>query len=81
VINLLDIRFPLLSIFSGEIFVDGGYVWPRAADFSLKKLRWSTGPGLLITLPSGIFRINYGFELKRAFDFSGGWYFGLGHAF
>lgn len=81
VINLFDIRFPLLSLFSGEIFVDGGYVWPQAGDFSLENLRWSVGPGLLITLPSGIFRIDYGFELKRSFDFKGGWYFGLGHAF
>lgn len=81
VINLFDIRFPLISLFSGEFFVDGGYVWPRAGDFSLEKLRWSVGPGLLITLPSGIFRIDYGFELRRSFDFKGGWYFGLGHAF
>jgi outer membrane protein insertion porin family len=81
VINLFDIRFPILSIFSGEIFVDGGYVWPKAGDFSLEKLRWSVGPGLLINLPSGIFRIDYGFELKRKFDFTGGWYFGLGYAF
>jgi len=81
VINLFDIRFPILSIFSGEIFVDGGYVWPQAGDFSLEKLRWSVGPGLLINLPSGIFRIDYGFELKRHFDFTGGWYFGLGYAF
>lgn len=81
VINLFDIRFPLVSLFSGEIFVDGGYVWPQAGNFSLEKLRWSMGPGLLITLPSGIFRIDYGFELKRSFDFKGGWYFGLGHAF
>lgn len=81
IINLFNIRFPLLSIFSGEIFIDGGYVWPRAGDFSLEKLKWSVGPGLLINLPSGIFRIDYGFELKRHFDFSGGWYLGLGYAF
>lgn len=81
VINLFDIRFPLLSLFSGEFFMDGGYVWPRAEHFSLDKLRWSVGPGLLMTLPSGIFRIDYGFELKRSFDFTGGWYIGLGHAF
>ncbi len=81
IINLFDIRFPLFSLFSGEIFVDGGYVWPSADNFSLEKLRWSVGPGLLLTLPSGIFRIDYGFKLKRSFDFKGGWYFGLGHAF
>lgn len=81
VINLFDLRFPLFTLFSGEIFIDGGYVWSNPRVFSLQDLKWSIGPGLLITLPSGIFRIDYGFELSRSFDFSGGWYFGLGYAF
>lgn len=81
VINLFDLRFPLFTVISGELFIDGGYVWSNPRDFSLKDLKWSAGPGLLVTLPSGIFRIDYGFELRKSFDFRGGWYFGLGHAF
>lgn len=81
VVNIFDFRFPLFSIFTGELFIDGGYVWPQLSDFDLGNLKWSAGPGLLITLPNGIFRIDYGFNLKRSFNFSGGWYLGLGSAF
>lgn len=81
VVNLFNLRFPFYYIISGEFFIDGGYVWPDFNDFNLKNARWSSGPGLLINLPSAIFRIDYGFKLDRSSGLDGGWYFGIGYAF
>lgn len=81
VINLINLRFPVFSFLSGEFFIDGGFTWPEPENFSFDDLKWSSGPGLLISLPASIFRIDYGFKLKWPFEFTGGWYFGIGHAF
>ena len=77
----LEYRFPLFSIISGELFVDGGTTFGSQANVPgnpgelLKKPGegFSVGTGLIVTTPVGPLRLEVASQ-----DFTGDWRFNLG---
>jgi len=71
-----ELRFPLLWIFSGAAFFEGGNVWERSQDikpgniFSFgngagyNDMRYSVGLGLRVGTPIGPIRLDYGWKLR-----------------
>ena len=71
-----ELRFPLLWIFSGAAFFEGGNVWERPEDikpgniFSFgngagyNDMRYSVGLGLRVGTPIGPIRLDYGWKLR-----------------
>jgi outer membrane protein insertion porin family len=73
----LEIRFPIVSIVSGGMFVDAGNVWSHPAEIKLSRLgdglrerefnplnvAFGMGLGLRVTTPVGPFRFDYGFKV------------------
>lgn len=59
-----ELRFPLIWLFMGEIFVDGGNVWKEINQFDYKEIRFSTGLGLALLTPFGPIRFDYGWKLQ-----------------
>jgi len=71
-----ELRFPLLWIFSGAAFFEGGNVWERPEDikpgniFSFgngagyNDMRYSVGLGLRLGTPIGPIRLDYGWKLR-----------------
>ncbi len=75
VVTNLEYRFPVLGIFGGTLFVDGGNVWERTTDFKWRQFyqasgvdgslgandyRWSYGVGVRVRTPIGPIRLDYG---------------------
>ena len=72
----IELRFPIIWIFSGATFFDGGSVWQRPEDIKPSKIfsfaggagyndmRYSAGFGLRIGTPVGPFRFDYGFKIR-----------------
>lgn len=56
-------RIPLFWLFTAEIFVDGGYVWPEVADFNVKDFKFTSGAGLVFMSPLGPIRFDFGYKL------------------
>jgi outer membrane protein assembly complex protein YaeT len=81
VTNIIDLRFKIYRFLYGELFVDAGSSWNSFADIQINNLRFSSGPGLILNLPTGLFRLNYGFKLNGATATMGGWNFGIGLPF
>ena len=77
----IEYRFPLFSIISGELFVDGGTSFGSQANVSgnpgsllLKPGQgFSVGTGLIVTTPVGPLRLEVASQ-----DFTGDWRFNLG---
>ena len=75
----VEYRFPLVSVFSGALFVDGGNVWSRPTEWKLdqlippepgtvldeNQLRWSAGGGVRLGSPVGPLRFDLGYRLYR----------------
>ena len=56
-------RIPLFWLFTAEIFVDGGYVWPEISDFNVNDFKFTTGAGLVFMSPLGPIRYDLGYKL------------------
>lgn len=60
-----ELRIPLLWLFMGEVFLDGGNVWTNVKMFQISAIRFSSGAGLALLTPLGPIRFDYGVKLRR----------------
>lgn len=65
VVTPLEVRFPLFWRFQGALFLDGGNAWRSPGELDLGDLRWAAGPGILLLLPFGVVRVDYGVQLDE----------------
>jgi outer membrane protein assembly factor BamA len=76
-----EARFPIYRWMRGVGFVDLGDVYPTTGDL-LKSVQVSTGAGIRLDTPVGLFRVDIGVPVNpRPIDPKWRFHFGLGHAF
>jgi len=72
----IEYRFPLWRKLGGNVFVDGGLVWPSWSEIRLKKAVVDIGWGLRYYLQNFVVRFDMGFSNEGV-----GIYFNFGHIF
>lgn len=65
VLTPLEVRFPIFWRFQGALFLDGGNAWRSPGEVNFGDLNWAAGPGVLLLLPFGVVRLDYGVQLKE----------------
>jgi len=67
----------------GLVFLDAGAVWSSFDEIDLGEIRYSVGPGVMVTVPYiGNVQIGYGYTLnKQEGDNDQGFYFTFGNVF
>jgi outer membrane protein insertion porin family len=60
-----ELRVPVWRDFGAVLFVDGGNVFRRVADFDMGELRGAVGFGVRYRSPIGPIRVDLGFKLDR----------------
>jgi outer membrane protein insertion porin family len=55
----LELRFPIIGIFSGAVFSDAGNVWRGSYEYHLSEVRYSAGLGLRVDTPIGPARLDF----------------------
>ena len=60
----VELRFPIIWRFGGEVFLDGGNLWREIGKLSLARMRYSGGAGLYFMTPMGPARLDYGYKLN-----------------
>ena len=58
----LEIRFPLVWLFGGEIFLEGGQLTDQVKNVALKSIRWGKGFGITFASPLGPIRLDYAYQ-------------------
>ena len=82
VLHLIDFQFPLVWRLRGAVFSDAGYLWQDLSSVNPGDLRFTAGPGLRLTTPIGLFRLDAGFQLQKPAQDNGyAFYFDYGAAF
>ena len=77
-----EIRFPVVGMFRGVGFVDGGNVFRSISDFSFTGLKGGIGLGLRAGTPFALLRLDFGMPFSRESGEPGGvWYFSFGQKF
>jgi outer membrane protein insertion porin family len=78
----LELRFPVAGSVGGDLFVDGGNVWPSWSDVAAGEMRWGAGLGVRVETPMGPFRLEYGWKLdRRDGESAGELFFSFGNPF
>ncbi len=78
----VELRFPIVWLLHGEVFLDAGNIWAELSDVRPADLRYSTGGGLALLTPIGPLRVDVGFKLNpRPGESRYEWHMGLGFAF
>ncbi len=72
----IEYRFPIWKKLGGNIFVDGGSVWPAWSKVNFRKVAVDIGWGLRYYLQSFVARLDMGFSKEGV-----GIYFNFGHIF
>jgi len=54
-----EIRFPIVWLLGGEIFLEGGQLTDKINDVALKSIQWGRGFGLTLASPLGPIRLDY----------------------
>jgi outer membrane protein assembly complex protein YaeT len=69
----LEIRFPIYGWINGVVFLDGGNLWtdpyPQKIQSVVEDFYWTAGPGLRLTTPLAIIRLDLGFKLNKKQDY------------
>ena len=60
-----ELRFPIVGILGGEVFLDVGQVWQKQSLVQLGDLRVGVGGGISILTPVGPIRIDLGYNLTE----------------
>ncbi len=81
-----ELRTPIWHEVAGAVFIDGGNVFPSAADFDIGQLRGAIGFGIRYRSPFGPIRVDLGFKLDRQviagrLESRTGLHFSIGQAF
>ncbi len=80
VVNLAQVEHPIYKWIGLSAFVDGGYAWSDpSAEFSLRDLRWTVGPGIYAKTPVGQAEFDWGYRWTD--KEWGSAYFSIGQAF
>ena len=80
--NAAEIRQSLYKVIDGVVFLDVGNVWNSAEAASIGGIRLSPGVGLRVNTSLGLFRVDYGYNVKpRGSESTGMFYFSVGQAF
>ncbi len=61
----MEIRFPIIWWFGGEIFIDSGKLDDQISKDLLRKWSWDVGAGLTVETPIGPVRIDYAYPEAR----------------
>jgi outer membrane protein assembly factor BamA len=61
----LEWRFPVVGVVGGDLFIDGGNVWPSWSAVRVNGMRWGAGLGLRVETPVGPIRLEYGWKFKQ----------------
>ena len=54
-----EIRFPIVWLLGGEIFLEGGQVTDKINNVALKSIQWGRGFGITLASPFGPIRLDY----------------------
>ncbi len=80
--NVVDLRLNIYKGLGILLFADTGNIWKTLENTDVKQLRSSAGGGVTLTLPIGVFRLEYGLKLDRKEEESPGvLFFGTGLVF
>ncbi|MGM0567876.1 MAG: outer membrane protein assembly factor BamA [Elusimicrobiota bacterium] len=80
--NIAELRLNIYKSVGILAFADAGNIWESIYEIDLSQIRTSAGGGLMMTLPFGVFRLEYGFNLDRQEGEERGiFFFGSGTAF
>jgi outer membrane protein assembly factor BamA len=72
----IEYRFPLWKKLGGNLFLDGGCVWPSWSNIKLNKIAVDVGWGLRYYLQNFVVRFDMGWSQEGT-----GIYFNFGHVF
>ena len=61
----LEIRFPLVWLFGGELFLDGGQLTNQVKNISLDSMKWGMGFGITFASPLGPIRLDYAYQVDN----------------
>ena len=59
-----EIRFPIVWLLGGEIFLEGGQLTDKINNVALKSIQWGRGFGVTLASPLGPIRLDYAFRDK-----------------
>jgi outer membrane protein assembly factor BamA len=76
-----EVRFPLIWIFDGAIFLDAGNLWDKPENFNYDDIPVAIGFDLDLRTPLGPIRVGYGHNVANrvAGEPLGIWHFGIGY--
>ena len=61
----LEIRFPLVWLFGGELFFDGGQLTNQVKNISLDSMKWGMGFVITFASPLGPIRLDYAYQVDN----------------
>jgi len=61
----LEIRFPIIWLFGGEIFLEGGRLTDQIKNVALRSIQWGGGFGVTFASPLGPVRLDYAFQVDN----------------
>jgi len=60
-----EIRFPIVWLFGGEIFLEGGQLTDQIKNVALRSIQWGGGFGVTFASPLGPVRLDYAYQVDN----------------